>query len=572
MCYIIAQKIEYFKNNELNTFLKILTIIFTFFRKYSKVIFKELGKINDNPLHYSENRREIMKEQIKTLLNLNAKINRGDKKRIEKQHKLEKLTARERIDILLDESSFIEIDKFMGEGTFNQDNLSHRESADSVVVGYGTIDGRLLFVYSQDFTVNSGAMGEKHAKKILKIQDMALKMGAPIVGFIDSSGGKIEEGLDTLSGYGKILRKSSILSGVVPQISVVVGPCIGGAAYSPALSDFVFMVNGTSHMSLNGPQVLGSTESEEIDIEKLGGAMTHSKTSGIAHFIDDSEEGSIDSVRRLLSYLPSNYLEDVPRYDFMDDINRVDNKLNEIIPEEYHKSYDVKDIINSLADSGEFFEISSHYAPNIVVGYIRLNGSTIGVVANQSDVLDGVLDIKAVNKATRFIRICDSFNIPILNLVDTPGFLLDKEQEYEGVIKHGARMIYAYSEATVPKVTVVLRRAYGSAYLAMCPKDLGADQVFALPIAEISVINPEGAANIVFKEEIANAEDPISVRQEKIIEYRDTVANPYTAARNGYVDDIIVPSLLRPRLIYSFDMLATKVENRTSKKQGNLPI
>jgi acetyl-CoA carboxylase carboxyltransferase component len=444
--------------------------------------------------------------------------------------------------------------------------------ADGVVTGYGTVDGRLVFTYAQDFTVVGGSLGEMHAAKICKVQDMALKMGAPIVGFNDSGGARIQEGVDALSGYGKIFYRNTIASGVIPQISVIMGPSAGGAVYSPALTDFIFMVDKTSMMFITGPQVIKSVTGEEVTQEELGGANTHNKISGVAHFVDKTEAECIERIKELLSFLPSNNLEQAPIYAIEDEINRVEEKLNEIVPVNPNKPYDMKEIIKLLADSGDFFEIQPYYAQNIITGYIRLNGKTIGVIANQPKILAGCLDINASDKAGRFIRTCDAFNIPLLNLVDVPGFLPGTEQEYGGIIRHGAKMLYAYSEATVPKVTLIVRKAYGGAYLAMCSKDLGADQVFAWPNAEIAVMGPDGAANIIFKKDIENSDNPIETRQEKIAEYRDTVANPYIAAQRGFVDDILVPSITRPRLISAFDMLESKRENRPAKKHGNMPV
>lgn len=508
---------------------------------------------------------ELIKEKEKTKLG-------GGIKRIEKQHSSGKLTARERINLLLDENSFIEIDAFVKHRSTNFDMENVDAPADGVVTGYGTVDGRLVFVYAQDFTVVGGSLGEMHANKIVKVQDMALKMGAPIVGFNDSGGARIQEGVDALSGYGKIFYRNTIASGVIPQISVIMGPCAGGAVYSPALTDFIFMTEKTSMMFITGPQVIKSVTGEEVTQEELGGAMTHNRTSGVAHFMDKTEEDTIKRVRELLSYLPSNNLEMPPVVRTDDDINRSDEMLNDIVPENPNKPYDMKEIIKSISDENEFFEVQPLYAGNIITGFIRLNGKTIGVIANQPKVLAGCLDINASDKAGRFIRTCDAYNIPLLNLVDVPGFLPGTNQEYGGIIRHGAKMLYAYSEATVPKVTLIIRKAYGGAYLAMCSKDLGADQVFAWPTAEIAVMGPDGAANIIFKNEIANSDDPVKTRMEKIEEYRNTVANPSIAAQRGFVDDIIVPSHTRPRLISAFDMLESKRENRPSKKHGNLPV
>ena len=511
--------------------------------------------------------------KINELLEIGRKIELGGgRDRIERHHKSGKLTARERINLLFDQASFIEIDKFVKHRSTNfaMENLD--APADGVVTGYGTVDGRLVFIYAQDFTVIGGSLGEMHANKIAKIQDMALKMGAPIVGMNDSGGARIQEGVDALSGFGKIFYRNTISSGVIPQISVIMGPCAGGAVYSPAITDFIFMVENTSMMFITGPEVIKSVTGEEVTQEALGGAMTHNRTSGVAHFMDKTEEECIERIKELLSFLPSNNLEHPPIYEAGDDINRIEEELNEIVPENPNKPYDMKDIIRILADDGRFFEIQALYAQNIITGYIRLNGKTIGVVANQPKILAGCLDINASDKAGRFIRTCDAFNIPLLNLVDVPGFLPGTGQEYGGIIRHGAKMLYAYSEATVPKITLILRKAYGGAYIAMCNKELGADQVFAWPNAEIAVMGPDGAANIIFKNDIANAVDPLVARAEKIEEYKNTVANPYIAAQRGYVDDVIVPSTTRPRLISAFDMLQTKIETRPNKKHGNLPL
>ncbi|MDD2446921.1 MAG: carboxyl transferase domain-containing protein [Tissierellia bacterium] len=511
--------------------------------------------------------------KIEKLLEESSKIELGGgQARIDKQHEKGKLTARERISLLLDEGSFIEVDKYVKHRSTNFGTSSLEAPADGVVTGYGTVDGRLVFVYAQDFTVVGGSLGEMHAAKIVKMQEMALKMGAPIIGMNDSGGARIQEGVDALSGYGKIFYNNTISSGVIPQISVIMGPCAGGAVYSPALTDFVLMVDKTSNMFVTGPQVIKSVTGEDVTQEELGGAETHNKISGVAHFMDKTEEECIERIKLLLSYLPSNNLEEAPVYESQDDINRVEEELNEIIPDNPNKPYDVKEVINSLADKGSFFEVQSSYAQNIITGFIRLNGKSIGVIANQPNVLAGCLDINASDKAGRFIRTCDAFNIPLLNLVDVPGFLPGTNQEFGGIIRHGAKMLYAYSEATVPKVTLILRKAYGGSYLAMCSKDLGADQVYAWPNAEIAVMGPGGAANIVFKNEISESDDPAATRLEKIEEYKDTVANPYIAAQRGFIDDVIVPSITRPRIISAFDMLETKRESRPSKKHGNAPL
>lgn len=511
-----------------------------------------------------------MKNKIKNLIQVDSKIQAGDRDKIDKQHKSNKLTARERINLLFDAGSFMEMDKFAGScagAAITDKDLT----ADAVVTGYGTVDGRLVFAYAQDYTVAGGAIGKKHAEKIAKLQDMALKMGAPIISFIDSNGGRIEEGIDTLAAYANIIQKHTILSGLIPQISVIAGPCMGSAVFIPAMADFVFMVNGTSSMFLNGPQLIKANSKVDISQEELGGALTNNSISGTAHFAFDSEEETIAKVKELISFLPSNNLEDAPMYESYDDINRVEDRLNEIIPSN-NEPYDMKKIIELIADDGYFFEVMQRFAENIITGFIRLYGKTIGVVANQPKVNDGLLNIDACNKAARFIRTCNAFNIPLLNLVDVASFEVSKLEEHGGIIRHGAKLIYAYAEATVPKVTLVIKKAYGSAFLAMCSKDLGADLVFAWPSAQISVLAPEGAANILYKGEIASSQDPIAMRKEKIQEYIDQVANPYVAANMGYVDDIIYPSTTRPRLISAFDMLGTKREIRPAKKHGNMPV
>lgn len=512
-------------------------------------------------------------DKIKELQNLKQKIFQGGgEKRIKKQHDSGKMTARERLALLFDENSFVEIDAFVKHRCTELGMQEVDAPGEGVVTGYGTVDGKLVYAYAQDFTVVGGSLGEMHAKKICKVMDMALKMGAPLVGINDSGGARIQEGVDALSGYGNIFFRNTIASGVIPQISVIMGPCAGGAVYSPALTDFVFMVDKTSQMFITGPQVIKAVTGEEVSSEELGGAMTHNQISGVAHFISKDEKECIEDIKRLLSFLPSNNMEGAPVYECDDDLNRIEDKLNEIVPENPNKAYDMKEVIGTIVDNGDFMEVQPYYAQNIITGYGRLNGKTIGIIANQPKVLAGCLDINASDKAGRFIRTCDAFNIPVLNLVDVPGFLPGTNQEYGGIIRHGAKMLYAYSEATVPKVTLITRKAYGGAYLAMCSKDLGADQVFAWPNAEIAVMGPEGAANIIFKKEIESAEDPITARQEKIQEYRDKFATPYIAASRGYVDDVIEPALTRQRLISAFDMLESKRESRPAKKHGNLPV
>jgi methylmalonyl-CoA decarboxylase alpha subunit len=496
----------------------------------------------------------------------------GGEKRIEKQHKSGKLTARERIDLLMDQGSFVEIDAFV-EHRCSQFGMEETQApAEGVITGYGTVNGRLVYAFAQDFTVLGGSLGEMHAKKICKVLDMAMKVGAPVVGINDSGGARIQEGVDALSGYGNIFYRNTIASGVIPQISVIMGPCAGGAVYSPALTDFVFMVDKTSQMFITGPQVIKAVTGEEVSSEELGGGMTHNSISGVAHFLSPDERQCMEEIKVLLSYLPSNNMESPPVYDTADDINRMEEALNEIVPDNPNKPYDMKEVIRLIVDNGEFFEVQAYYARNIITGFARMNGRSIGIIANQPKVLAGCLDINASDKAARFIRTCDAFNIPVLNLVDVPGFLPGTNQEYGGIIRHGAKMLYAYSEATVPKITLVTRKAYGGAYLAMCSKDLGADVVLAWPSAEIAVMGPEGAANIIFRKDIEGSDDPAATRQEKIQEYKDRFANPYVAASRGFVDDVIIPSTSRQRIISALDMLWGKREARPAKKHGNLPV
>ncbi len=496
----------------------------------------------------------------------------GGQKAIDKQHESGKLTARERILKLLDEGSFAEIDAFVEHRCVNFGMDKKIAPGEGVVSGYGTIDGRLVYIYAQDFTVIGGSLGEMHAAKIVKTQEMALKVGAPLIGINDSGGARIQEGVDALSGYGKIFFNNTIASGVIPQISVIMGPCAGGAVYSPAITDFIFMVQNTSKMFITGPNVIETVTGEKVSAEKLGGAMTHNSISGVAHFVDDSEEECINHIKELLGFLPQNNLETTPEKTVQDDINRIDSALNDIIPDNPNKAYDMKEVIYTLADNNEFMEYQEYYAKNIVTGFMRLNGRSVGVVASQPKVLAGCLDINASDKAARFIRTCDSFNIPILTLMDVPGFLPGSHQEFGGIIRHGAKMLYSYSEATVPKVTVITRKAYGGSYIAMCNKELGADMVLAWPTAEIAVMGPDGASNIIFKKEIEAAEDKNLKRKEKIEEYRNTVANPYIAAARGYVDAVIEPSETRKRIISSFDMLTGKRVLRPEKKHGNIPL
>ena len=495
----------------------------------------------------------------------------GGQKRIDKQHESGKLSARERLALLFDEGTFVELDVFVKHRCVNFDMADTVVPSEGVVTGYGKVLGRLIYAFAQDFTVIGGSLGEMHAGKICKVMDLAAKIGAPLVGINDSGGARIQEGVDALSGYGNIFYRNSVNSGVIPQISVIMGPCAGGAVYSPALTDFVFMVDKTAHMFITGPQVIKTVTGEEVTAENLGGAMIHNSVSGVAHFVAADDKACITEVRRLIGFLPSSNRENPPVYS-APHMDAVVSGLNTVVPNESKKAYDMKNVIMQLADKGDMMEVSEHFALNIITCFIRINGKTVGVIANQPSVMAGCLDINASDKAARFIRTCDCFNIPILNLVDVPGFLPGAAQEYGGIIRHGAKMLYAYSEATVPKITVIVRKAYGGAYLAMCSKDLGADIVLAWPLAEIAVMGPEGAANIIFKKDIESASDPAAARQQKINEYSSEFATPYKAAEHGYVDDVIEPSQTRKRLIDAFEMLATKKEKRPFKKHGNIPL
>ncbi len=496
----------------------------------------------------------------------------GGEKRIQKQHDAGKLTARERLNLLFDEGSFVELDAFVKHRCTNFGMEKVDAPGEGVVIGYGKVDGRLVYAYAQDFTVVGGSLGEMHAKKIEKAMDLALRMGAPIVGLNDSGGARIQEAVDALSGYGRIFYKNTISSGVIPQISVIMGPCAGGAVYSPALTDFIFMVDQTSQMFITGPQVIKTVTGEDVSAEALGGAMTHNSVSGVAQFAAENDEACIAQVRTLLSFLPSNNVEKAPIFETADDPNKVIEALNTMVPADSNKPYDMKAIIESVVDDGYFFEVQPHFAKNILTGFARINGESVGIIANQPMFMAGCLDINAGDKSAKFIRTCDAFNIPILNFVDVPGFLPGTAQEYGGIIRHGAKMLYAYCEATVPKVTIITRKAYGGSYLAMCSKDMGADLVYAWPNAEIAVMGPQGAANIIFRNDIKNAENPAEMRKVKIKEYSDEFATPYKAAERGFVDDVIEPALTRIRICDAFEMLKSKRETRPSKKHGNIPL
>ncbi len=496
----------------------------------------------------------------------------GGQSRIEKQHAKGKLTARERLEYFFDKGTFVELDAFVKNRCtrFGMDKMGFE--GESVVTGYGMVNGRLAYAFSQDFTVTGGALGEMHAKKIVKAMDSAVKVGAPLVGLNDSGGARIQEAVDALSGYGDLFFRNAIYSGVIPQISAIMGPCAGGAVYSPALTDFIFMVDKTSQMFITGPQVIKTVTGEMVSAEDLGGAMTHNSISGNVHFLANSDQECLDSIRRLLGYLPSNNMETARRTAVAIDMNRQVEELNDLIPDSPNKPYDIHDVFVPIIDDGEFMEYQPYFATNLVTGFARINGRSIGIVANQPKVMAGCLDMNAGDKAARFIRTCNAFNVPLLTIVDVPGFLPGTTQEYGGIIRHGAKILYAYSEATVPKVTLITRKAYGGAYVAMCSKSLGADMVFAWPTAEIAVMGTDGAVNIIFKREIDKAEDKASTRQKILEEYTAEFATPYKAAERGFVDDIIEPQATRQRVIDAFNMLEGKREKRPSKKHGNMPL
>jgi len=496
----------------------------------------------------------------------------GGPARIKRQREKGKLTARERIDLLLDKGSFREIDAFVEHRETNFDMDEKVYLGDSVVTGWGTIDGRLVYVFSQDFTVFGGSLSKVHAEKVCKIMDMAMKNGAPVIGINDSGGARIQEGVDSLGGYADIFLRNTLASGVVPQISAIMGPCAGGAVYSPALTDFIFMVKDTSHMFITGPDVVKTVTGEEVTFEELGGAMTHNSKSGVSHIAATSEGDCLYLIRELFNYLPSNNMEDPPFRPAQDDALRTEAALDSLVPDNPNKPYDIKDAIKLIVDKGEFYEIHEHFGQNIVVGFARLGGYSVGIVANQPMVLAGVLDINASEKAARFVRFCDCFNIPLIVFEDVPGFLPGVDQEHGGIIRRGAKLLYAFCEATVPKITVVTRKAYGGAYCVMNSKHIRADINFAWPTAEIAVMGPEGAVNIIFRRELAEADDAEARRDELVEEYRERFANPYTAAARGYVDDVIEPRETRPRLINALNMLQNKRDTNPPKKHGNIPL
>jgi propionyl-CoA carboxylase beta chain len=490
----------------------------------------------------------------------------------EKQHARGKYTARERIEKLLDPGSFQELDTFVRHRTTDFEMQKNRPWGDAVVIGHGTIDGRRVCVFSQDFTVFGGSLGEVMAEKMCKIMDLAAKIGCPVIGFNDSGGARIQEGVVSLGAYGDVFLRNVKCSGVIPQISLIMGPCAGGAVYSPAITDFIFMVKETSHMFITGPDVIRTVTGEEVGFEELGGAMSHNTKSGVAHLAADDEDQCIDDTRYLMSFLPSNNLETAPRVQPTDDPMRMDEELNTVVPADPQKPYDMRDVARLIVDDGEFFEIQEHFAPNIIVGFARLNGISVGIVGNNPRAMAGVLDISASEKAARFVRTCDAFNIPVITLCDVPGFLPGTTQEWGGIIRHGAKLLYAFAEATVPKITVITRKAYGGAYDVMASKHLGADFNFAWPTAEVAVMGPEGAVNIIYRRDLASSPTPEERRQKLMEDYKARFANPYTAAERGYIDDVIVPSETRVKLIIALETLQTKREPGPKRKHGNIPL
>jgi len=510
-----------------------------------------------------------MQDKLDILTKLRAGVEAGGgQKRIDKQHAGGKYTARERIARLFDEGSFKEIDVF---ANTELDYRAVKNPNEGVIGGYGTMNGRKVYLFAQDFTVVGGSLGRVHAAKICKVLDMAMKVGSPVIGICDSGGARIQEGVDALDGYGQIFYRNTIASGVVPQISVIMGPCAGGAVYSPALTDFIMMVQNTSQMFITGPLVIKATTGEDVSQETLGGAATHNQVSGVAHFMAANEDDCIAQIKALVSYLPLNNLEEPPTYPAVDPALDKETLLT-VVPDDANKGYDVRNVINAVVDAGSFFEVHQYYATNGVVGFARIAGQVVGIIANQPRVLAGCLDINVSDKIAKQIRFCDCFNIPIVTFMDVPGFLPGVQQEYGGIIRHGAKMLYAYSEATVPKITIITRKAYGGAYLAMCAASLRADTTFAWPTAEIAVMGPEGAVNVINRKEIAEAENPIEKRKQLVQDYRDRFANPYIASARGFIEDVIDPRDTRERIINALWNLSSKREGRPKKKHGNIPM
>ncbi|HET7274771.1 MAG TPA: acyl-CoA carboxylase subunit beta [Longimicrobiaceae bacterium] len=496
----------------------------------------------------------------------------GGEKRLKAQHERGKLSARERLDILLDPGSFVELDRFVTHRATDFGLAEEKYLGDGVVTGYGTIHGRLIYVFSQDFTVFGGSLSESHAEKIVKIMDLAMKNGAPVIGLNDSGGARIQEGVVSLGGYADIFLRNTLASGVIPQISAILGPCAGGAVYSPAITDFIYMVQGTSYMFVTGPNVVKTVTHEDVTMEELGGAATHAAKSGVAHFACKSEADCLHRIRKLLTYVPQNNAEDAPRRDTDDPFDRADEELLDIVPDHPNKPYDMHEVIGRVADDGEFYEVHADYAANLIVGFAHIGGHSVGVVANQPAVLAGVLDIDASLKGARFVRFCDAFNIPILTFEDVPGFLPGVGQEHGGIIKHGAKLLFAFCEATVPKITIITRKAYGGAYDVMSSKHIRGDINYAWPTAEIAVMGAKGAVEILYRREIASADDPASAAADRQDEYSERFANPFAAAARGYVDDVIDPRETRARVVSALDMLQNKRDSNPPKKHGNIPL
>jgi len=514
-----------------------------------------------------------LKDELEKLARLEAELKAGGgEKSVQKQHDSGKLTARERLDLFFDKGTFQETDLFVQHRStnFGMDKVSI--PADGVITGYGKVSGRTVCAYAQDFTARGGTLGEMHAKKICRIMDLAMKMKVPMVGFIDSGGARIQEGINALDGYGNIFFRNSGASGVIPQVSAIMGPAAGGAVYSPAMTDFVFMVKKTSYMFITGPGVVKSVTGEEIGNDELGGAITHSTRSGVTQFACDNDGQAIEEIQKLLSYLPLNNEDKPPYIKSKDSPDRADETLNDILPESANKGYNMKEVIKAIVDNGEFFEPSRQWAQNMITAFARMNGHVVGIIANQPNYLAGCLDINASDKATRFIRFCDAFNIPLLTIADVPGFLPGSHQEWGGIIRHGAKLLWCYAEATVPKITLITRKAYGGAYIAMCSQGLGADYTLAWPRAEIAVMGAEAATDIIFNKDIKAAEDPATLRQEKIEEYRELLYNPYVAAKMGYINAVIQPGETRSKIIAALEALQNKKESRPYKKHGNIPM
>jgi propionyl-CoA carboxylase beta chain len=516
---------------------------------------------------------ETFEDKLELLRDLrNQAIHSASEKAVEKQHAKGKYTARERIEKLLDEGSFQELDTFVRHRTHDFDMQKQRAWGDAVVTGHGTIDGRPVAVFSQDFTVFGGSLGEVMSEKMCKVMDLAGKIGCPVIGINDSGGARIQEGVVSLGAYGDVFARNVNCSGVIPQISLIMGPCAGGAVYSPAMTDFIFMVKETSHMFITGPEVIKTVTGEEVEFEALGGAMTHNTKSGVAHFAAEDEEKCLEDIRYLMSFLPLNNLELPPRVEPYDDPERMDEALDSVVPPDPQKPYDMRDVVSLVVDDGEFFEVQEHFAQNIIVGFSRLDGYPVGIVGNQPKHLAGVLDIESSEKAARFVRFCDAFNIPLITFTDVPGFLPGTSQEWGGIIRHGAKLLYAFTEATVPKLTVVTRKAYGGAYDVMNSKHMLADFNFAWPQAEVAVMGPEGAVNIIYRKDIAQSPTPDERRQKLIDDYKAHFANPYSAAERGYIDDVIEPRQTRPKLIRALRTLQTKRVEQPKRKHGNIPL